>query len=147
MKTVIRRNIFETNSSSAHVLSLMVGDNTWGRFKVDEYYCGSTLRITRQLFYSNNNLVIRMEDKLSYLYALNEILDRYSSDEDFIEFVYSTGAVHPDVKIEIEEKGDDSYGGWRIDHQSYNLLSDAGVTWAEFLQEPYSILCCHDDFV
>lgn len=147
MKTVTRRNIFETNSSSAHVLSLMVGDNTWGRFKADGYWSGNTLKITRQLFYSNNNLVIRIEDKLSYLYALNEILERYSSDEDFIEFVYSTGAVHPDVKIEIEEKADDSYDGWRIDHQSIYLLSDAGVSWTEFLQEPYSILCCHDDFV
>ena len=147
MKTVTRRNIFETNSSSAHVLSLMVGDNSWGRFKADEYWGDRSLKITRRLFISDNYLVIRIEDKLSYLYALNEILDRYSSDEDFIEFVYSTGAVHPDIKIEIEERGDDGYNYWRIDHQSYNLLSESGVSWEEFLREPYSILCCWEDFV
>ena len=147
MKTVIRRNIFETNSSSAHVLSLMVGENSLGRFKADEYWRGRTLKITHRIYACDNNLVIRIEDKLSYLYALNEIFDRYSSDEEFIEFVYSTGAVHPDIEIEIEPKNDSDYNGWRIDHESVHLLSDAGVTWSEFLREPYSILCCHDDFV
>ena len=136
MKKQIRRCVFETNSSSAHSLSLRPNPHTQlvpsnGYFKIKAKYFGWT-----------GYDVSSFEDKLAYLYALS--IEKCMSSEEFLEKIKSI--LPSDVIVELPELSKDDY--WftvGIDHQSSGLLEEECVTWEDFLFNNYYITIDHDN--
>ena len=138
MKTVIRRNIFETNSSSAHVLS-MVNE---ADFMTKPSSNVIQLEFNNYGWYGPD--VISYEDKLNYLYALAQ--ETNISDEVFLETI---NKIIPDgytVCLPVKTIRDYCWGDYSgIDHQSIYLLEEEGVSWEEFLNNPYKIEIRNDN--
>lgn len=138
MKKQIRRCVFETNSSSAHSLSLRqtpLGINlvpSEGHFYIKDKHYGWT-----------GPTVFSFKDKLDYLYALS--VEKEMSSEKFLEKMRD---ILPS-KITIElPKCDNDDERWRttgIDHQSIDLLEDEGVSWKDFLYNNYLVIIDHDN--
>ena len=138
MKTVIRRNIFETNSSSAHVLSMVKEVD----FMIKPSSNVIQLEFNDYGWYGPD--VISYEDKLNYLYALAQ--ETNISDEVFLETI---NEIIPDgytVCLPVKTVRDycwEDYSG--IDHQSIYLLEEEGVSWEDFLNKPYKIEIRNDN--
>ena len=138
MKTVIRRNIFETNSSSAHVLSMVN--------KVDFMTKPSRNKI--QIKFNSYGWVgpdvISYEDKLNYLYALAQEIN--ISDKVFLKTINKIIPKGYTVCLPVKT---DQGAYWEnyssIDHQSIYLLEEEGVSWEEFLNNPYKIEIRNDN--
>ena len=134
MKTVIRRGVFETNSSSTHSLSISDSHN-YIIIKTDE---DNNIVISGEFKFGwGYDELYDFEDKVAYYYLDNMY------DEDSIDFlkeviIDETGA--NDVIFDINE-----YYSW-IDHQSHGTTD--GLTREElkdFLFNPNSYIILKND--
>lgn len=141
MKKSIRRNVFETNSSSSHVLSIPFGKEQKERFTFNPDYISNPLIIEEKEFTMEGNVLYSPEEKIEYIYALNRSKCRYETDEEFEEFLREF--VPEDVEIQFK-KNEEVY--CHVDWQSSNLLDDAYISWREFITGPY-ILSLVGDWV
>lgn len=105
MKQQIRRNLFETNSSSVH--SIVITKEPLSNIP-------KSLCIVRKEFGWENRTYHDIEDRVSYLYT--GILECFKNDEQeryinkLIKFIEKLG-----VEVEIDHERDDSYY-FGIDH-------------------------------
>ena len=136
MKKTIRRCVFETNSSSAHSLSLRPNPHSQlvpsnGYFKIREEYFGWT-----------GNEVSSFEDKLAYLYALS--IEKEMTSGEFLEEMKNI--LPSGVTLELPDiPKDEIWYRIGIDHESSDLLEVEEVTWEEFLFNNYYITIDHDN--
>ena len=138
MKTVIRRNIFETNSSSAHVLSLVSDED----FMIKPSSQLIQLNFNDYGWYGPD--VISYKDKLNYLYALAQSKD--ISDDEFLKRITKIVPNDCVVYLPIKSTRDYYWGNCSyIDHQSVDLLEEEGVSWEDFLNKPYKIEIRNDN--
>ena len=139
MKKTIRRNVFETNSSSSHVLSMICGKEYKGRFSIDNTYFPDTLVIEEREFEMQGYTICTLEEKIEYIYALNKTHYRYETDEEFIEFLHEF--IPEDIDIVIKHNPDIYC---HVDHQSRDILDDCYVSWREFILGPYLLTLLGD---
>ena len=132
MKRSIRRNVFETNSSSSHVLSMVCGKENRRRFNIDEMWIPEPLVIEEKGFECQETTLCSLKEKIEYIYALNKSYCRYETDEEFIDFLHEF--ISEDIVIEIKHNPDVYC---HVDWQSRNLLEDEYVSWREFITGPY----------
>jgi len=130
MKTVIRRSVFETNSSSMHSLA-MVGKDRMGIYKF-----GKSVTVSSDEYgWSGDNLSSPLE-KLNYIATMIQYKD---SSEEIAEsrffqwlsemFKDYTGS---ELVYEPYDKNDEWYKDGYIDHQSTDILDDV---WSENKEE------------
>ena len=141
MKKTIRRGVFETNSSSSHVLSIPFSKEQKERFTFNPDCISNPLIIEEKEFTMEGNVLYTPEEKIEYIYALNCSKCRYETDEEFEEFLREF--VPENVEIQFK-KNEEVY--CHVDWQSSNLLDDAYISWREFITGPY-ILSLVGDWV
>ena len=149
MKKNIRRNVFETNSSSAHSLSLR------------QTPLGINLVPSEGHFYIKNKCfgwvgpaVISFEDKLDYLASLGtKVIDylyalsveKEMSSEKFLEKMRDILPSEIIIELPKCDNDDERWHTTGIDHQSIDLLEDEGISWEDFLYNNYRIIIDHDN--
>lgn len=135
MKKITRRKVFETNSSSAHSLSVRTRADekvpSSGHFVIEENYFGWT-----------GKTVITFEDKLSYLYALS--VEMGMSSEEFLEKMSDILPSEVSLELPVIPK-EEIYYRVGIDHQSVDLLEYEGVSWEDFIYNHYMVTIDHDN--
>lgn len=132
MKKTIRRNVFETNSSSSHVLSIPFGKDQKERFSIENNYISNPLIIEEKEFAMDGKVLYSIQEKIEYIYALNRYYCRYETDEEFVEFLREF--IPEDVVIEFK-KNEDVY--CHVDYDSRELLDNYYISWREFITGPY----------
>lgn len=126
MNKSIRRNVFETNSSSTHSLSMTKN------FIENPSNYEATIIVKGIYFdcYADSG-ACTIEEKIEYVYALAKNMGLH--DEDFKTFIK---AIFPRVKLEIE---DEAYCKAGIDYDNISLLENYALSWTLFLTKPYII--------
>ena len=161
-KEVIRRGVFETNSSSAHTISLLSGDTN----KTDisgEIYCSE---------YSwEQETYITPDEKLSYIYTLvaswygadcSDLKENETKEDYHDRFLESRFMILLQEEYPNAEFCDDGgcYGYGYIDHQSIDVFnyeffngkycneitdSEFRDAVSKFINEPYMLTTDNDN--
>ena len=109
----VRRNVFETNSSSMHSLSVIGSD----RMTTLENKDGVVVVSYGEFGWGYDSLTTPTE-KLSYL------ITQYSEDEDILETIKEAVFDYTGLKMVIYESKTDYWEKGYIDHQSQGMISE-----------------------
>ena len=110
-KRTIRRNVFETNSSSMHSLSIVGSDRLYNPINKDTViYYGE--------FGWGYEELTSPEDKLSYL------ITQYNDDESKLEMIKSAFKKHTGFEMIIADMRGGYWEKGYIDHQSQGMICE-----------------------
>lgn len=113
MKRTIRRNVFETNSSSMHSLSIIGSDRI-----TNDIGDGDEIIVTYGEFGWGYDTLTTPQEKISYL------ITQYQDDEDMLERISSAIKNYTGKNLVILETGDEYYKKGYIDHASQGMICE-----------------------
>lgn len=144
----IRKNVFETNSSSMHTLAIpadrcdgnMSNDVSCLKYMVTPYIevCdGKKVYCVMEKYYGwNGPMVKSFNDKVNYLWAQ---IGQPGNEDKFKDFLRK----YLPEDCDITFVPDDYECG--VDHNSEGMFSDDTAEWSNFLENPYIVVITNDN--
>lgn len=141
---IVRNNVFETNSSSSHVLALGVNiedesvPNNWSPCNKD-----GIITVEYKFYGWSGDPVLSIKEKINYLFAQKYGFVEENEETIRKEYTEFLKKIIPNCKeVKFINHNDGMFG---VDHQSQDLFRYSDVSDEDFLLKPYVVIIANDN--